>query len=181
MSRRSFRVGRSRTGLGLFATKPIRKNTRIVEYKGPLLTGKAAQKAENGGNRYLYEINKRWTIDGAARSNVARYGNHSCNPNADSYNVKKRVFIRAIKNIKAGDEIVYDYGIDYLKNVIGKSNCLCSRCRKRRNKRAVELRAKRKRKEARLKRERAVKRATLRATSRKSANKNAKTSTKRKA
>ena len=99
MSRRPFRVGRARTGLGLFATKPIRKNARIVEYKGPLLTGKAAQKAENGGNRYLYEINKRWTIDGAGRDNVARYGNHSCNPNADSYNVKKRVFIRAIKNI----------------------------------------------------------------------------------
>jgi SET domain-containing protein len=181
MSRRSYRVGRSRTGLGLFATKPIRKNTRIVEYKGPLLTGKAAEKAENGGNRYLYEINKRWTIDGKGRDNVARYGNHSCNPNADSYNVKKRVFIRAIKNIKPGDEIVYDYGIDYLKNVIGKSNCQCSRCRKRRNKRAVELRAKRKRKEARLARERAAKRATLRAASRKSVKTGVKKNTKRKA
>jgi SET domain-containing protein len=169
MSRRSFRVGRSRTGLGLFATKPIKKNSRIVEYKGPLLTGEAAQKAENGGNRYLYEINKRWTIDGKARSNVARYGNHSCNPNADSYNVKKRVFIRAIKNIKPGDEIVYDYGIDYLKNVIGKSNCQCSRCRKRRNKRAVELRAKRQRRAAKLKRERAAKRQAGRAATHKSA------------
>jgi SET domain-containing protein len=177
MSRRPFRVGRSRTGLGLFATKPIKKNSRIVEYKGPLLTGKAAQKAENGGNRYLYEINKRWTIDGAGRSNVARYGNHSCNPNADSYNVKKRVFIRAIKNIKPGDEIVYDYGIDYLKNVIGKSNCQCSRCRKRRNKRAAELRAKRQRKEARLQRERSAKRAAARKNSKNSAKK----STKRKA
>ncbi len=162
MSRRPFRIGRARTGLGLFATKPIRKNSRIVEYKGPLLTGKAATKAENGGNRYLYEINSRWTIDGKARSNVARYGNHSCNPNADSYNVKKRVFIRAMRNIKPGEEIVYDYGIDYLKNVIGRSNCLCSRCRKRRNRRAVELRAKRKRKDARLKRERAAKRAVAR-------------------
>ena len=158
MSRRPFRVGRSRTGLGLFATKPIRKNTRIVEYKGPLLTGKAAQKAENGGNRYLYEINKRWTIDGKARSNVARYANHSCNPNADSYNVKLRVFIRAIKNIKPGEEIVYDYGTDYLKNVIGRSNCQCSRCRKRRNRRAAELRLKRQRKAARLARLRAAKR-----------------------
>ncbi len=177
MSRRPFRVGRSRTGLGLFATKPIRKNSRIVEYKGPLLTGKAAEKAENGGNRYLYEINKRWTIDGAARSNVARYGNHSCNPNADSYNVKKRVFIRAIKNIKPGDEIVYDYGIDYLKNVIGKSNCQCSRCRKRRAKRAAENRAKRKRKEARLARAK----VSSRTSAKKSSKKGAKKATKRKA
>ena len=173
MSRRPFRVGRSRTGLGLFATKPIRKNSRIVEYKGPMLTGKAAEKAEAGGNRYLYEINKRWTIDGSPRSNVARYGNHSCNPNADSYNVKKRVFIRAIKNIKPGEEIVYDYGIDYLKNVIGKANCQCTRCRKRRAKHAAELRLKRKRKEARLARERAAKRAASRAGAKRTASRTA--------
>ena len=150
MSRRPFRIGRSRTGLGLFATRLIKKNRRIAEYKGKLLTTKEAEKAEVRGNRYLYEINSRWTIDGSPRSNIARYANHSCNPNADSYNVKKRVFIRAIRNIKPGEEIVYDYGIDYLKSVIGRSNCQCSRCRRRRNRRAAELRAKRKRREARL-------------------------------
>ena len=150
MSRRPFRVGRSRTGLGLFATRPIRKRARIVEYKGPLIGTKEAEKREARGNRYLYEINSRWTIDGSPRSNIARYANHSCNPNADSYNVRKRVFIRAIRNIKPGEEIVYDYGIDYLKSVIGRSNCQCSRCRRRRNRRAAELRAKRKRREARL-------------------------------
>ena len=158
MSRRPYRIGRARTGLGLFATRLIKKNSRIAEYKGPLLTTKEANKIEANGNRYLYEVNGRWTIDGKARSNVARYANHSCNPNADSYNVKLRVFIRAIRNIKPGEEIVYDYGIDYLKNVIGRSNCLCSRCRKRRNRRAVELRGKRQRKAARLAIERALKR-----------------------
>jgi SET domain-containing protein len=167
MPRRPFRVGRSRTGLGLFATQPIRKRARIAEYKGPLLTGKAAQQAENGGNRYLYEINTRWTIDGKARSNLARYGNHSCNPNAESYNVKRRVFIRAMRNIKPGEEIVYDYGIDYLRNVIGKSKCKCSRCSKRRNRRAVELREKRKRKDAKLRRERTAKRAATRKSAKK--------------
>lgn len=159
MSRRPFRLGRARTGLGLFATRPIKKNSRIAEYKGPLLATKEAEKAEARGNRYLYEINSRWTIDGTPRSNIARYFNHSCNPNADSYNVKKRVFIRAIRNIKPGEEIVYDYGTDYLKNVIGRSNCQCSRCRKRRNRRAAELRLKRKRREARPARERKLKRA----------------------
>jgi len=159
MSRRPFRIGRSRTGLGLFATRPIKKNSRIAEYKGPLLTTKQANKIEANGNRYLYEVNSRWTIDGSPRSNIARYANHSCNPNADSYNVKLRVFIRALRNIKPGEEIVYDYGIDYLKNVIGRSNCQCSRCRKRRNRRAAELRAKRKRRAARLARERKAARA----------------------
>ena len=158
MPPRPFRIGRSRTGFGLFATRPIKKNSRIVEYKGPLLTTKAANKIEANGNRYLYEINSRWTIDGTPRSNIARYANHSCNPNADSYNVKLRVFIRALRNIKPGEEIVYDYGTDYLKNVIGRSNCKCSRCRGRRARRAAELRLKRKRKAARLARLRAAKR-----------------------
>ena len=162
MSRRPFRIGRSRTGLGLFATRPIKKRSRIAEYKGPLLTTKQANKIEANGNRYLYEVNSRWTIDGSPRSNIARYANHSCNPNADSYNVKKRVFIRALRNIKPGEEIVYDYGIDYLKNVIGRSNCKCSRCRKRRNRRAVALRAKRRRREAKLARERKAARAVKR-------------------
>jgi len=159
MSRRPFRIGRARTGLGLFATKPIKKNSRIAEYKGPLLDFKTAEKAENRGNRYLYEISKNVTIDGAGRGNIARYANHSCNPNADTFTRRGRqVFIRALRNIKPGEEIVYDYGIDYLKNVIGRSNCQCSRCRKRRNRRAVELRHKRARKAARLAKARAVKR-----------------------
>ena len=154
MPRRPYRVGRSPTGLGLFATRPIRKRSRIAEYKGPLLRTKEAEKAERSGNKYLYEINSRWTIDGTPRSNVARYANHSCNPNADTYSVGHRVFIRALRNIKPGEEIVYDYGIDYLKNVIGRSNCRCSRCRRRRAKKAREARARKKRKAARLRRRR---------------------------
>lgn len=158
MSRRPFRIARALTGLGLFATRPIKKRSRIAEYKGPLLDFKTAEKAENRGNRYLYEISKNITIDGAGRSNVARYANHSCNPNADTFTRKRRVFIRALRNIKPGEEIVYDYGIDYLKNVIGRSNCKCSRCRKRRNRRAAESRLKRLRKAKRLARLRTAKR-----------------------
>jgi SET domain-containing protein len=160
MARRPFRLGRSLTGLGLFATRPIKKRTRIAEYKGPLLAVKAAEKAERSGNRYLYEVNSRWTIDGKARSNIARYFNHSCNPNAESYSVGRRVFVRTLRNIKPGEEITYDYGIDYLRNVIGKSRCKCSRCRKRRARRAQELRLVRKRREARA----AAKRKKARAT-----------------
>jgi uncharacterized protein len=154
MPKRPFRVGRARTGLGLFATRLIKKRSRIAEYKGPLLTAKEAERAENRGNRYLYEINGRWTIDGTPRSNLARYANHSCNPNADTTIRNRRIFIFAKRNIKPGEEIVYDYGIDYLKNVIGRSNCQCSRCRRRRAKRARELRALRARRKARAARKR---------------------------
>jgi SET domain-containing protein len=154
MPRRPFRVGRAVTGLGLFATRPIRKRTRIVEYKGPLLRTKDANRAEARGNKYLYEINSRWTIDGSPRSNLARYSNHSCNPNAEAYDVGHRAFIRAMRNIKPGEEIVYHYGMDYLRNVIGISSCRCSRCRRRKARKAREARARKKRAAARKRRRR---------------------------
>jgi len=155
MPPRPFRLGRSRTGLGLFATRPIKRRVRLAEYKGPRLTVKEAEKAENAGNRYLFEVNSRWTIDGTARSNIARYFNHSCNPNTDTTIRNGRVFIFTLRPIKPGEELTYNYGSDYLNNVIGKSRCKCSRCRRRRAKRTRELRAKKSR--ARPKR-RAVKR-----------------------
>jgi len=150
MAPRPFRLGRARTGLGIFATRPIKKRTTISEYRGKMLGIDAALKAEKSGNRYLYEVNSKWTIDGAKRGNIARYFNHSCNPNADTFIRGKRVFIRTIKNIEPGDEICYDYGRDYLKNVIGLENCQCSRCRKRRAKQRAETRERNARKKKRL-------------------------------
>lgn len=150
MAPRPFRLGRARTGLGIFATRPIKKRQTIAEYKGKMLGVDAALKAEKSGNRYLYEVNSRWTIDGAKRGNIARYFNHSCNPNADTFIRGKRVFVRTIKNIEAGDEITYDYGRDYLKNVIGLENCQCSRCRKRRARERAETRERNLRKKKRL-------------------------------
>ena len=156
MAPRPFRIGRARTGLGLFATRPIKKKTRLVEYKGPILNAEEADRAERRGNRYLYEVSKNRTIDGTPRANIARYANHSCNPNAESITWRGRVFIKSIRNIKPGEEIVYDYGTDYLKNVIGRANCQCTRCRKRRARRAKELREARKRRAARLARKTAA-------------------------
>ncbi len=145
MPRRPFRVGRSLTGLGLFATREIPKRLRIMEYKGPLLDAKEAIRRENRGNKYLLEINSRWTIDGTARSNLARYGNHSCNPNAELYQRGLRMFIRTLRRIKPGEEITYHYGMDYLRNVIGISNCKCGRCRRRKARKQREARALQKR------------------------------------
>jgi SET domain-containing protein len=141
MPARPFRIGRSRTGFGLFATRPIKRRVRLAEYKGPLLTTEEAEKAEARGNRYLFEVNSRWTIDGKGRSNVARYFNHSCSPNTDVTIQGGRVFIFTLRAIEPGEELTYNYGNDYLKNVIGKSRCKCGRCRRRRAKRARLLRA----------------------------------------
>jgi len=149
MSRRSFRIGRSFPGLGLFAIRPIKKREKIAEYKGPRVNAEEAGRLERRGNRYLYEINPRVTIDGTPRTNLARYANHSCNPNAESYTYSGRVFIRALRNIKLDEVITYDYGTDYLKNVIGRSRCQYCRCRRRRARKQRETRATKNRRAAR--------------------------------
>jgi SET domain-containing protein len=148
-STKPFRIGRSRTGLGLFATAPIKKRTLIVEYKGRKLTTEQADKVEARGNRYLYEINSRWTIDGTTLKNLGRYANHSCRPNAESHQIGHKVFIRATKGIKPGDEITWNYGRDYYLNVITPSGCKCDKCREKRASARAQARAKAKRAKAR--------------------------------
>ena len=139
---RPYRVGRSRTGLGLFATKPIKKGAKIVRYFGPLLDCNK-KKDDAIENKYLFELNDRWTIDGSVRKNVARYINHACRPNAESDVMprKKKVVIRAIKNIAPGEEINYDYGTDYFKQYLKPIGCKCAACEKKRKKQRAEARA----------------------------------------
>ena len=141
-SNKPYRVGRSRTGLGLFATKPIKKGAKIVRYFGPLLDSRK-KKDDAIENKYLFELNGRWTIDGSVRKNIARYINHACKPNAESdvKPRKRKVIIRAIKNIEPGEEINYDYGTDYFKAYLKPIGCKCGACEKKRKKKRAEARA----------------------------------------
>lgn len=141
-SDKPYRIGRSKTGLGLFATKPIKKGTKIIRYFGPMLDCRK-EKDDAIENKYLFQINGRWTIDGSVRKNVARYINHSCRPNAESdVSARKRtVHIRAIKNIAPGDEINYDYGTEYFKEYLKPIGCKCDSCERKRAKQRAEARA----------------------------------------
>src|SRR6201988_73849 len=143
-TKKPYRIGRSRTGLGLFATKPIKKGAKIVRYFGPLLDSRK-KKDDAIENKYLFELNGRWTIDGSVRENIARYINHACKPNAESdvSARKRKVVIRAIKNIEPGDEINYDYGTDYFKAYLKPIGCKCDSCEKKRKKKCAEARAER--------------------------------------
>src|SRR5215813_12831942 len=143
-SNKPYRIGRSRTGLGLFATKPLRKGTRIIRYFGPMLDCKK-EEDDAVENKYLFQLTNRWTIDGSVRENIARYINHSCKPNAESdvKPRKRKVFIVAIKNIEPGDEINYDYGTEYFKEYIKPIGCKCHACEKKRKKKRAEARAER--------------------------------------
>jgi uncharacterized protein len=122
---RHLRVGRAKAGLGLFACVPIKKGQFIVRYTGRKMRTEAADELDT---RYLFEINSRWTIDGSSRKNRARYINHSCRPNTEVYFVKHVIKIRAIKNIKPGDEITYHYGRDYFDSFIKSAGCRCMSC-----------------------------------------------------
>jgi SET domain-containing protein len=148
-SNKPYRIGRSRTGLGLFATKPIRKGTKIVRYFGPMLDCNK-KKDDAIENKYLFQITNRWTIDGSVRENVARYINHACRPNAESdvQKKKRRVYIRAIKDIAPGEEINYDYGTDYFKEYLKPIGCKCDSCEKKRKKLRAEAREEKKREKA---------------------------------
>ena len=136
--RRPYRVGRARTGLGGFATRVINKNELIDTYRGKMIDSKTADERDN---RYMFEVNSRWTIDGANRRNLARYFNHSCRPNAESDVKGHRVIIKARKTIQPGEEIVYDYGKDYFDVFLKPVGCKCDKCLEKRAKERAEKRA----------------------------------------
>jgi uncharacterized protein len=127
-----FRVGRSETGLGLFATRTIKKSAYIATYRGRRISSEQAEELENRGSRYMFELNSRWVIDGSKRYNVARYMNHSCRPNAEPFIIRARkIVFKATRTITVGEEITYDYGRDYFNFFIKKKGCRCLSCRKK--------------------------------------------------
>jgi SET domain-containing protein len=142
MPSKPFRVGRSHTGLGLFATETIEHGAIIVDYRGRRIpTARARQIESKRASKYMFEINSRWTLDGSSRRNLARYANHACRPNAESALVKGKIVLRAIKTIRPGDEITFDYGEEYFDLFLKAKGCRCSTClAKASNRRAASRR-----------------------------------------
>jgi SET domain-containing protein len=120
------KVKRSSAGLGLFAMCDLTPGL-FIEYKGKIITSEKADSMK--GARYLFEINGKWTIDGSDRKNLARYINHSCNPNCESVQNGKHIYIKVIKNIKKGEELTYDYGEEYFDEFIKPVGCKCKKCK----------------------------------------------------
>jgi SET domain-containing protein len=131
MSDAPFRIGKSKTGFGLFATGVIPKDKRIFEYTGKLITNAQADSMK-GTPRYLANLNNKFTVDGSPRSNIGRYANHSCKPNARMYTYRGKIYVGSIRTIQPGEEITYDYGKEYFDAYITKASCLCVKCEARR-------------------------------------------------
>jgi SET domain-containing protein len=141
MSRKLFRVGRSKTGLGLFAITEIPKGRIVTEYRGRRISNELAESREKHGARYMFELNSKWTVDGSPRWNLARYANHSCRPNAEADIVRGKILLRAIRRIRPDDEITYDYGKEYFDLFFRPSSCLCAHCdEKKRSKKKASSR-----------------------------------------
>src|SRR6202167_5997789 len=138
---RIFRLGRAATGLGLFATRPIKRAAYIATYRGRIISTEEADRREARGARYMFELTTKWTIDGSPRWNLARYINHSCRPNAQPIGRKGGIVIVALRRIEPGEEITYNYGREYLKYFIETGGCRCAACRKKRAARRAKMRA----------------------------------------
>lgn len=121
--KRSLVVKRSSAGLGLFTSEPIERDGFVIEYVGEILTG---PESDERGGRYLFETSANRFIDGSARSNTARYINHSCRPNCEVEIRRGRVFVYAKRAIKAGEELNYDYGKEYCNEYV--KPCRCEKC-----------------------------------------------------
>jgi SET domain-containing protein len=117
-------VKRASAGLGLFAGEPIPAGTCVIEYVGNMLDNEEYARSNSS---YLFDIGRTGALDGSPRWNRARYINHSCDPNCEATVRKRRVFIHAIRDIKPGEELSYDYGREYFDELIGE-RCRCTKC-----------------------------------------------------
>ena len=101
---------------GLYAIADIKDGTKIIEYKGKIVTKKKVEedsKFDNDKAIYLFNLNKRYDLDGDFKYNTARLINHSCNPNCEVSGVGLKIWVYAIRDIKKGEELSYDYGFGY--------------------------------------------------------------------
>ncbi len=101
---------------GLYANCDISKGTKIIEYKGKIISVKQSDsnpKYDNNKAIYLFNINKRYDLDGDFKFNTARLINHSCDPNCEVFGSGLKVWVFAMKNIKKDEELSYDYGFSY--------------------------------------------------------------------
>jgi SET domain-containing protein len=103
-------------GMGVFALKRIRKGTPVIEYLGERITpdesDKRYERLANPAHTFLFTVDDRLVVDATWKGNVARYINHSCEPNCESVIERRHIWIKAIRTIEPGEELTYDYNLD---------------------------------------------------------------------
>ncbi|NYT83253.1 SET domain-containing protein-lysine N-methyltransferase [Alcaligenaceae bacterium] len=123
-------------GTGVFALRDIPAGTRIIEYRGKRITPEQADdmhpvNPDDPFHTFFFSLSNGKVIDGGQKGNDARWINHSCAPNCETEENSQgnRVFVIALKDIPAGDELFYDYGLvmegKITKTLRKQYGCLC--------------------------------------------------------
>tara|TARA_Y100000817_G_scaffold301566_1_gene281664 strand:- start:205 stop:702 length:498 start_codon:yes stop_codon:yes gene_type:complete len=123
-------------GTGIFANRDIKKGEKIIRYIGDKISKSEGDRrsalrikkflhSEKTGSVYIFELNKKFDIDGNVKRNKARYINHSCDPNCEVEIENNEIWICSIKKIKKGSELSYDYGYEFDKDDYKDHTCKC--------------------------------------------------------
>jgi len=121
-------------GNGVFAVQDIAEGETLIEYKGEIISWKEALRRHphdptQPQHTFYFHVDDDRVIDGNVDGNAARWINHSCEPNCEADEQKGRVFIKALRNIAAGEELNYDYGLiidePYTRKLLSEFPCWC--------------------------------------------------------
>jgi hypothetical protein len=121
-------------GNGVFAVQDLAEGETLIEYKGEVISWKEALRRhphdpEQPNHTFYFHIDDGRVIDGNVKGNDARWINHSCEPNCEADEVDGRVYIKALRNIAAGEELNYDYGLiidePYTPKLLSEFPCWC--------------------------------------------------------
>ncbi len=121
-------------GKGVFAVQDLAEGETLIEYVGEVVTWKEALRRhphdpKDPNHTFYFHIDEKHVIDAKFGGNSSRWINHSCKPNCEADEQKGRVFIKALRNIKAGEELFYDYGLiidaKYTKKLKAEYPCWC--------------------------------------------------------
>ena len=107
-------------GRGVFARKDIPKGTRLIEYVGERINNAEADRRYEDElmgrhHTFLFILNSRTVIDAAVDGNISRFINHSCDPNCVAWIEGQHIWIDALRDIRKGEELAYDYEYDFLR------------------------------------------------------------------
>jgi hypothetical protein len=121
-------------GKGVFAVQDLAEGETLIEYVGEIINWKEALRRhphdpKDPNHTFYFHIDEEHVIDAKHGGNSSRWINHSCKPNCEADENEGRVFIKALRNIKAGEELFYDYGLiidaPYTKKLLAEYPCWC--------------------------------------------------------
>lgn len=115
-------------GRGLFARTDICAGARVIEYLGERITKDESLRRCEAGNPYIFALDEEFDLDGAVEWNPARFVNHSCAPNCETEDDEGRIWVVALRDIRAGEELTYNYNFDLAEFREHRCECRAENC-----------------------------------------------------